>query len=290
MVVLTSIIVAELLHDAAGQLAAAGIDDGRLESEVLLAHAMGIDRAHLLAAMREAVPVPASASFASMLGRRLAREPLAYITGRREFYGIDFACGPVALIPRPETEMLVDVALAEVRARGAELRVVDVGTGSGAIAVTIAVCASETRLIATETSPDALAPARENARRRGVADRVELHVADLLAGAGQCDVILANLPYVSESDWRALPPEIRDHEPRAALAGGPRGTEIIERLLRDAPAHLAPGGVLACEIGDTQGNALAAAARSAFPSAQICVEKDLAGHDRVLVVRLGVAG
>jgi release factor glutamine methyltransferase len=280
----------ELTHAAAQRLAAAGIDDARLEAEVLFAQALGSDRVHVLAALHDPVREDATRTFGALIERRLRHEPLAYIVGHREFYGIDIECAPGALIPRPETEMLVEIALAEVRARGAALRLVDVGTGSGAIAVAIAVNAPDVRVLAIDASEPALAVARRNVQRHGVAARVELRAGDLLGGQGQFDVIVANLPYVSGADWRALPPEIRDHEPQEALTPGPLGTEAVAALLAQAPAHLAPGGALAAEMGDTQGAALLAEVARAFPEADRYVMKDLARLDRVLVVRVGSGG
>ena len=215
--------IAGLIHDAAARLDAARIGDARLEAEVLLAHVLGIDRAHLLARMDDAVDDDADARFHVLLTRRLGHEPLAYIVGQREFYGIDIACGPGALIPRPETEMLVEIALDEARRRGSGLRIVDVGTGSGAIAVAISANAAGARVTAIDASDAALALARRNVARAAVAKRVDLRVGDLLDGEGVFDVIVANLPYVSAADWEALAPEIREHEPRAALVGGARG-------------------------------------------------------------------
>ena len=277
--------VAEVVYAAAERLEAEGIDDARLEAEVLLARALGIDRAHLLANLRDGVADEAGARFEALLARRLRHEPLAYIIGHREFYGIDIECAPGALIPRPETEMLVDLALEEMRARGREVRLVDVGTGSGAIAVAIAVNAPDVRVVAIEASDDAIAVARRNVERYGLGGRIDLRAGDLLEGAGVFDVIVANLPYVSAAGWAALAPEIREHEPPPALVAGETGTEAVERLLTEAPAHLARGGVLAAEIGDTQGERALAAARRCFPEAQSYVMKDLGRRDRVLVVR-----
>jgi release factor glutamine methyltransferase len=223
--------------------------------------------------------------FESLVTRRVQREPLAYITGRREFYGIEFECTRAALIPRPETELLVDLALAEIQERGAGLSVVDVGTGSGAIAVSIATGSLGTHVVATDASSKALALALRNAKGAGVADRVEFVHCDLLAAMGAFDLVVANLPYVSEGEWQALAPELREWEPRNALVGGKRGTEVIERLLEQAAAHLRPGGVLGLEIGDTQGVCLTALARGCFPEGDIHVRTDLAGLDRMLVVR-----
>jgi release factor glutamine methyltransferase len=276
--------VGEALHEAASRLAKIS-DDPRLEADVLMAHAMRIDRAHLLARLHDPLDAAMPRDFEALLARRLAREPLAYIVGVREFYGIEIACGPGALIPRPESELLVDVALDAVRERGAR-RIADVGTGAGAIAVAIAVHARDVRVTAIEWSALALSVARRNVEAHGVAERVELREGDLVEGTGEFDVIVANLPYVSEAEWEGLAPEIREHEPREALVGGARGTEVIERLIAMAPAHIVAGGVAAVEIGDTQGEAVVAAVRGAFREGECSVMKDLAGLDRVVVVRV----
>lgn len=278
--------IGELLHDAVSGLRAASGDDARLEADVLLAHVLRTDRAHLLARLDDAVGDDARATFDALLARRVAHEPLAYIVGHREFYGIEFLCGPGVLIPRPETEMLVEMALDEVRGRIA-MRIGDVGTGSGAIAVAIAADAPAVRVTAIDASQAALAMARRNVERAGVETRVDLRAGDLLGGQGVFDVIVANLPYVSATEWGLLQPEIREYEPREALVAGPAGTEAIARLLEAAPAHLAPGAILAVEMGATQGPYLLAVARQCFREGQACVKKDLAGLDRVLVVRMG---
>lgn len=304
--------IAQALADAATRFTAAGIeDDARLEADVLLAHALGVARSRLLAMLRDELGDADRGRFETLVVRRERREPVAYITGRREFYGIDLAVGPGVLIPRPETELLVELALDEVRRRGDGLRIVDVGTGSGAIAVAVAVAPGATeqraerreergagaeprtqnrefqlRVVAIDDSEAALRIARHNVESQGVADCVEVRAGDLLEGAGVFDVILANLPYVAESEWAELEPEVRDWEPREALVGGVRGTEAIERLLAQAPAHLASGGVLAAEMGGLQGARLSAVARVCFPSADVRVVQDLAGLGRVLVVRV----
>ncbi len=277
--------IADILHDAATQLAAVSIDGARLEADLLLAHVLGIGRARLLASLGDAVRADGAARFSSLLARRLAHEPLAYIVGRREFYGLDIGCTPGTLIPRPETEMLVDLALQEVRRRGVSLRIADVGTGSGAVAIAIAVNAPGGRVTAIDVSEPALAVARQNAVSARVADRVQFRLGDLLDGQRPFDVIVANLPYVSEAEWSELAPEIREHEPRAALVGGANGIEIIARLLQSARQSIAPGAVIGAEIGATQEVALVGLARESFPSAESRVIKDLAGCDRMLLVR-----
>ena len=288
MIVAPGIItIANLIHAAAAELAAASIDDPRLEAEVLLAHALTTDRAHVLARLSDSIDDAANARFSSLFARRLAREPLAYIVGHREFYGIEITCAPGALIPRPETEMLVEIALDEIRGRGGALRIADVGTGSGAIAVAIVSNAPNAHITAIDATSDALTIARANVDRHGLASSIDLSPGNLLDGAGVFDVIVANLPYVSAAEWQTLQPEVRDHEPRTALVGGVEGTEAIEQLLHDAPPHLATAGVLALEIGATQSERLLALARMCFRDGEVCVIKDLAGLDRVLVVRTG---
>jgi release factor glutamine methyltransferase len=276
--------VGELLDLASLELRAVCGDDASLEAQVLLAQALGIDRSRLLASIGDRVPRAAAGAFEAFVSRRVAREPLAYIVGRREFYGIDIMCSPAALIPRPETEMLVGLALEEIERRAPDARVCDVGTGSGAIAVAIAAHAPHTRVVAIDPSADALQLARENALRHRVAGRIDFVRTDLCAGLGMFDVVVANLPYVSEDEWRTLEPELRDHEPRSALVGGTTGTEIIERLLRAAPAHLCERGVLAVEIGATQADRVITVARQAFPGARIELMRDFAGLDRMVSI------
>jgi release factor glutamine methyltransferase len=275
---------AEAVDAARARLDLAQIDDARLEAELLLAHALATDREHIIASARETLGARDHAAYDALLARRLRHEPLAYITGHREFYGLNIACSAAALIPRPESELLVDVALQHIGEHATGIRIADVGTGTGAIACAIATRMPEVSVMAIDRSQEALALAAENAERLGVARRVLLRSADLLEGAGAFDIVVANLPYISDSAWRDLQPEVRDFEPREALVAGPRGTEAIERLISMAPDHLAPGALVALEFGDTQGVALLRLARACFPVARVSVMKDLAGLDRVLVI------
>jgi release factor glutamine methyltransferase len=181
--------------------------------------------------------------------------------------------------------MLVQAALREIDARAGDTAVIDVGTGSGAIAIAIAANAPRARIVAIDASSTALAVAKANAHAVGVFDRIDFRRGDLLEDAPSADVLVANLPYVSEAEWAALPPEIRDYEPRTALVGGADGTDVIRRLIAAAPPHLAPGGVLFAEIGAPQGQELLAAARARFPGADCYIEPDFAGLDRMLVLR-----
>ncbi|HEY8172732.1 MAG TPA: peptide chain release factor N(5)-glutamine methyltransferase [Dehalococcoidia bacterium] len=275
--------IAQTLHDAASRFASAGIDDGRLEAEALLAHVVSSNRTQLLARFNEPLAEAIATSFEVLIGRRLAREPLAYIVGHREFYGIDIICAPGALIPRPETELLVDVALGAAQSRGAT-KITDVGTGTGALAIAIAVNAPDVVITAVDASPGALAIAATNLARYALDTRVLLRHAHLLDGLGEFNVILANLPYIRSDGIAALQPEIREFEPLEALDGGITGTELMDQLLEQAPFHLAGAGILALEVGDTQAASVAAKARDCFPDARVCVIKDLAGFDRVVQV------
>jgi release factor glutamine methyltransferase len=288
--------LATVLRAAERRLRAARIDDARIEAELLLAHALGATRTQLYVRLREPLSPADADAFEPLLTRRLAHEPSAYLTGRREFFGLEFACTPAALSPRQETELLVELALAWLRRRleqgtgNQEQRIsppllVDVGTGNGAIALSIAVHAPEARIIAIDTSRAALALAQENARAHGVAGRIDFVQASLLGALrGPFDLIVANLPYVPAAAYRRLAPEIREHEPREALLAGRRGTALIEALLASASGGLRPGGLLLAEHAWNQGKRLREAASAAFPRARIETGRDLAGRERVLVV------
>jgi release factor glutamine methyltransferase len=276
--------VQEALRHGSRVLAEAGSEEARLEAELLLAHALTTDRTHLYRRLPEDLPDGAARAFEALLQRRLAHEPTAYILGRREFYGLDLEVTPAAIIPRPETETLIELVLEFIGER--EARVVDVGVGCGAVAVALAVNLPRAEVIATDVSPDALALARRNAERHAVAPRIRFLEGDLLEPLdAPVDVIAANLPYVRTGDFESGPPEIRQYEPRLGLDGGPDGLRIIERLLRQAPPRLKDGGALFLEIGEEQGDAARTLAREPFPQAQIEVKQDLSRLDRVLVVR-----
>jgi release factor glutamine methyltransferase len=277
--------VGEALQAARLRLRDAGVDDAEVEAEVLLRHALGVDRVRLYARLRENIDEERHAAFERLVERRLAHEPTAYIAGHREFYGIDLEVTPDALIPRPETELLIDEALR--MAPDGPCAVADVGTGCGAIAVALATLLPRATVCAIDDSERALALAARNVERLGLASRVRLLHGDLLEPLPEpVDLIVANLPYVKTSDWEKLPPEIHDHEPREALDGGPDGTATLERLLRAAPRHLRAGGTLLAEIGWDEGERLAAVGRESFPRTRIEVKKDLAGLDRILLARI----
>ena len=265
----------------------AKIEDADLEAEVLVRHALSIDRAHLYSNMGSSMGDEMVTYLYTLLRRRLENEPTAYITGHREFYGLEFAVNRDVLIPRPETETLVEAAIeiarASVESWGAPV-IADIGTGSGAIAVSLAVNLPEARIYAVDRSYGALDIARKNAESHGVLDRITFLEGDLLAPLPQpVHILAANLPYVKTDDWRELPPEIRIHEPRMALDGGDDGLDLIRRLLDDAPQHLVDGGVILAEFGVGQQNFLLDYARMHYGS--VTIRPDLAGRPRVLVVR-----
>ncbi|GAB4331175.1 MAG: peptide chain release factor N(5)-glutamine methyltransferase [Dehalococcoidia bacterium] len=260
---------------AAARLDAIAIPDSRLEAEILTRHAMGLDRAAFFAGAE--IDSDRTALLDALIARRAAGEPAAYITGEREFYGLAFAVGPGVLVPRPETELLVDVAINFLRDRPGSV-VVDIGTGSGCVAVAVAAHAPDTRVVAIDRSTDALAWARANvARHRAPVSLVRGNLAEPLARA---DVVLANLPYIPTGEIHHLQREIRDFEPRSALDGGPDGLDLIRRLVADCGFRLRPS-LLALEVGAGQAQAVARLAQEAG-AAGITIVPDLAGIDRVV--------
>jgi release factor glutamine methyltransferase len=273
------------LTDAAAILAAAGIDTPRFDAELLLAVAAGADRASLYAG-RVALDDAARERLAEMVELRARRMPLAYIVGRREFFSLELEVAPGVLIPRPETETLVAAALGRLRDR-AGLRVLDLGCGSGAIAIALAVNAPQARYVASDLSEDALEIAAHNAARHGVAGRIEFRHADLFApldGAGEFgrfDAIVSNPPYIADAELAGLAPEIRDFEPRIALAGGADGLDFYRRLAGALSAHLEPGGMAVVEVGAAQAR-LVAEMFSGAGLKEIASERDLAGVERVV--------
>lgn len=279
--------VREALRRAARLLEATGSEEANLEAELLLGHALGLDRIHLYQRLSDELTPEQEGACQALLDRRLAHEPIAYIIGRKEFYGIELEVTPAAIIPRPETELLVELALEFVASRpGRGATVVDVGVGCGAIAIALAAnLPPEAQIQAIDISPEALSLARRNADRLGLTTRIRFLQGDLLEPLpGPVDCIVADLPYVPTADWERLPPEIREHEPRSGLDGGPDGLRLIERLLRQAPGYLRPDGALFVEIGDGQARAVREMAAQAFPHARIQTRKDLAGLDRALTV------
>jgi release factor glutamine methyltransferase len=276
----------QALTEAVHALSYAGVDSPRLDAELLLAHVLEANRAAVLSRPDRRLTPKQLTSYRYLVERRVAREPLAYILRRREFLGLDFAVDPRVLIPRPETELLVEEALRLARPKPAP-RLADVGAGSGAIAVSLAVHLPQATVYALDDSPEALAVTAENARRHGVDGRIHCLQGNLLAPLPEpVDLITANLPYVATAEWEDLAPEIRHHEPRAALDGGPDGLVLIRCLLAAAAPHLRLLGAILLEIGATQGQAVTAQAQQHFPSAEISLHQDYAGLDRLVVVQL----
>jgi len=273
------------LAQAAAVLEEAGIEEPRLDAEILLVHALGITRAQLHADSQRRLGSAELAGYRQLIERRAQREPLAYIVGHKEFYGLDFFVDARVLIPRPETELLVEKAIEISQPQSV---IADVGTGSGAIAISLAVHLAQALIYATDASPAALEVAARNCHRHGVEDRVHLLLGHLLEPLPEpVDLIVANLPYVSEAEWTQLPPEISCYEPREALYGGHDGLDHIRSLLAQARGHLRLEGAILLEIGATQGQAVSALARHYFPTAKVEVIKDYAGLDRVVMVRKG---
>ncbi len=295
--------VSEALGAAVDALAAAGVDSPRLDAELMLCQATGWRRNDLLAESDAVVDAGAGRRFGEMVRRRLQHEPVAYILGRRSFRYLELISDPRALVPRPETELLVELAL-ELKPSS----VLDIGTGSGAIALAVASELAECRVVATDTSAAALELARENALRLGLADRVNFELGTLPVALGTAvedvgfDLVVANLPYVPEGDWPGLAPDIRGFEPRAALLGGPDGLDVVRAAVGELAASLeragaggegagsageevAAGGsrpVIGLEIGEGQASATAEILVAAgWPRTEL--RPDLAGIERVVV-------
>lgn len=282
------------LHDYVDQgrarLEQAGIqpDEARLDAEVLARHALGWDRATWLARRREPAPPAFPSRYEAALRRREGREPIALITGWREFWGLDFEVTPAVLIPRPETELVIEAALAAC-ARGPEpADIIDVGAGTGCLAIALAREFPSARVTAIDVSRQALDVARRNARRHGVQDRVRFVQADLLAGVrARADLIVSNPPYVPRRAAPALPPEVRDHEPHVALFGGDEGLDVLRQLADQAVTRLRPGGVLVAEFGIGQEPGVREAFGSDRGWTATDIRRDLQGIPRVIVTRRG---
>ena len=260
-----------------------GIESPRLDAEVLLSHILGRERIYLYVHFDEPLEPAELARYREAIKQRVQRVPVAYIIGEKEFMGLTFRVTADTLVPRPDTEILVQAAVERLRARGETPRFADIGTGSGAICLSILHFLPKAQADTVDISPAARAVAEENAAALGASDRVTFHTGDLLAPlAGQCyDAILSNPPYIPDGDIAALAPEVRLKEPRTALAGGKDGLDFYRRLTADAPAHLKDGGFLAVEVGIHQAAPVAALAVPAFSRTEIL--KDYAGIERVVI-------
>jgi release factor glutamine methyltransferase len=254
-----------------------------LDAELLLGHVLGATR-ELLRSHPEAPMNARDASrYRALVTRRARHVPVAYLVGRKEFYGHSIAVSPSVLIPRPETELLVEQALDFIRAHPSVTRVIDLGTGSGAVAIALASAVRRIRVEAIEIDPRALAVARRNLRAHGLMSRVTLRRGDLLAGVRRAHCIVANLPYLSLARRRRLPPDVR-HEPARALSGGRDGLDLIRRAIAQAPGVLRRPGCLLVECDPAQARSVLALARRAMPGSSADVQRDLAGRARVVRV------
>lgn len=284
-----------------GRLRRANVPSATLAAELLLMHSIGRDRAWIYAHPEVVLTAAEAQAYFGLLDRRAAGEPTQYLTGKQEFWGLDFEVTPAVLIPRPETEHVIEVALERFgEERGikinmrtgsptARLRIADVGTGSGCIAVALAHELPHAEIVATDMSEDALEIARRNAALHGTADRIRFIRTDLLAElldpsheSEFFDLIVSNPPYVAENDARDLPREVRDHEPAPALFGGPTGIELYERLIEQSAELLAPRGVLVLELGYNCADGVRAIMSRQRVWVNVSVTNDLAGIPRVI--------
>jgi release factor glutamine methyltransferase len=263
-----------------------------LDAELLLANVLSVPRTSLLAYPERDLSPAQARRYAALIARRAQSEPVAYLTGHREFMGLDFKTDRRALIPRPETELLVEAALADIRHRLGQApanmpTVADIGTGTGAIAIAIA--AHEPRLprvYAVDLSAEALALAAENAARLCVSERVTLLRSDLLAALPEpIDVLIANLPYVAPAETETLPRDVREYEPALALFSAEDGLDHLRRFFAEAPTHVRPLATLLVEFGAGQAAAVRALAAAAFPASEITIGVDYAGWERYATIR-----
>jgi release factor glutamine methyltransferase len=302
------------LKEGMAQLRAAQIPSHTLATELLLMHALGRDRAWIYTHPEEAVDPPIAQKFLALIARRAAGEPVQYLTGKQEFWGLEFEVNPAVLIPRPETEHVMEVALARLGERGIKihmdtgvprekLRVADVGTGSGCLAVALAWELPHAEVFATDISALAMEVARRNAARHGVADRIHFLQSDLLTGlektdptsvgarhavpasardAALFDLIVSNPPYIAHNHAAQLQREVRDHEPHAALFGGPTGIEMYQRLIHQARDLLRDSGILVLELGHDSAEHVRKIFDAQPEWTKVAITMDLAGIPRVL--------
>ena len=287
----------EAIRETAAVLREARLPEARREAGSLVAHVIDRDRAYLITHDDERLETEALARLRALVARRAAGEPLQYLTGRQEFYGLMFEVTSDVLIPRPETELLVETALELLRATPAP-SLCDIGTGTGCIAVTLLHEREDARAVACDISPAALAVATRNAERHGVRNRFTPRVSDCFSAfetgadahaSTRFRMIVSNPPYIAEDEMPELQREVREHEPRAALTPGGDGLRIVRRLIREAPRYLLPGGHLLIEIGYDQHERVA---RLIDPRVWtlLDIHKDLQGIPRTVALRLGAAG
>lgn len=273
--------IARVLEWTIGFFREKGIEQPRLDAELLIADALGVDRMRIYLDHHKPLHPDELTAVRERVRRRGRHEPVAYITGQKGFWSLDLAVDARVLVPRPDTERLVERAIERLKGREAP-RIVDVGCGSGAIALALAHERPDATVIGVDRSPDALDVSRKNAAALGL-DRVEWRRGDLLAGlAGPFDLVASNPPYIPSADIDALMPDVARYEPRAALDGGPDGLDLVRRLIPEAAERLAPGGVLLVEIGHDQGPAARALAEADGRFEAVQIVADYGRNDRIL--------
>jgi len=272
------------LAKARATLATAGIPLPWLDAEILVAHVLKSSRERLHSHPDRQLTLAQRARLHRLTSRRAARVPVPYLVGEREFYGHMFRVTPAVLIPRPSSELLVELAIDWLKAHPEARRVIDLGTGSGAVAISVAKAVATVRIEARDVSARALRVADENIARQRLRRRVTTVKADLLRGAAPADVILANLPYIPEALRRVRPKEL-EYEPGLALDGGKDGLDLIRTALAQAPVAVKPGGLVLFECDPAQTRRIVRLAQGHWPAAEITVHKDLAGQDRVVRIQ-----
>ncbi len=272
------------------RLERASIPDAGIEAQVLLRNALGIDRATFHASPERELSDEDAEAFVRMVERRVGGEPLSYITGHREFYGLDFVVSPDVLVPRQETEFLVEAVLEHARSRAVDedsLTIADIGTGSGCIAVALGAHLLNATVYATDVSREALRVAGENVQRHGLEGRVHLRHGDLFEALdGPVDVVVSNPPYLNTDEATTLPPDVR-REPSVALVAGTEGMDVLGRLIVGAREYVKPGGLLAMEIDPRRLEAVMGLVGRTYADSDITVVKDHAGLERVVTVGVG---
>ncbi|MGH7773758.1 MAG: peptide chain release factor N(5)-glutamine methyltransferase [Candidatus Binatia bacterium] len=284
--------VRQALQEGTKFLSQMGVESARLDVELLLSHVLGWRREKVW--LNGEVPLGSNQTqrFEHGLKRRALGEPVAYIIGVREFWSLDFLVSPAVLVPRPETELVVEITLGlmkSLEASGSKLRILDLGTGSGAIAVSLASESENIQLWATDLSPGALKVAAVNAARHGVRDRVHLFQGDLFEPVKQIkdsfDMIVSNPPYIRRGEMKGLPPDVRDWEPRLALDGGSDGLDFYRLISENGHAYLRDGGFMLLEIGDDMGSEVSRLLARIGRYTEVSVHPDYTGRDRVVVAR-----
>lgn len=279
--------IRRLIQTTAEYLESKGSPSARLDTELLLSRALDTDRVQLYLRMDQPLLPAELDAFRELVRRRATHEPVAYILGRREFYGVSLEVSPAVLIPRPETEVLVDAVLEELP-EDSQARVLDIGTGSGAIALAVLKERPQVSAIATDVSTEALALAKKNAEALRLSGRIEFREGSLLEpleSGERFEIVASNPPYITEAEMAGLMPDVRDFEPRGALTPGGDGLALVRQIVEGAGPFVKPGGLLLVEIGATQGEAAYALAEAAGAWQDIEVRRDLAGLDRTLIAR-----